>query len=172
MNALNPAGAKTGKPVSLEQLRSIEEFLIAQGELLDQHRYEEWDALFDKAAVYWVPTTPEQQDALNTLSVYHDDAQGRDVRIRRLRHEKNLVEETPTRTLHMVQNVRASETGPGEFEVRARFLMLEYRAGVQRLYGGTYLHKLREGDTGFTILHQRVDLLNGDGVLPVLSVPF
>lgn len=168
MNAM----VKTGKHVSLEQLRAIEEFLVHQGELLDQHHYEAWDALFDKSAVYWAPTQPDQQDAKTMLSIYHDDAQGRDVRIRRLRHEKNLVEETPTRTLHIVQNVRASETAAGEFEVRSRFLMLEYRAGVQRTYGGTYLHRLRQTETSFTILHQRVDLLNADGVLPVLSVPF
>jgi benzoate/toluate 1,2-dioxygenase beta subunit len=161
-----------GARVDFETLRAIEEFLIHEADLLDRRRFEEWDRLYTPDAIYWVPSEPDQADARDTVSIFYDDAQARDVRIRRLRHQRNLVEEAPTRTLRMVQNVRASRTGAAEYEATSRLLVLEYRAGTQRVYGARCTHRLRRHGAAFQIAHKRVDLLNCDAILPVMSVPF
>ena len=167
-----PAEKPTAAPLDLEALRAVEEFLIHEADLLDERRFEEWAALFTDDGIYWVPAVPGQDNPFDTISIFYDDSEGRDVRVRRLRHPKNLVEEPPTRTLHVVQNVRAEEVDGGEVDVRSRLLMLEYRNGVQRLYGAQCRHRLRRRAGSFAIAHKRVDLLNCDGFLPMMSIPF
>jgi 3-phenylpropionate/cinnamic acid dioxygenase small subunit len=168
MNAVSGAA-----PVDLETLRSIEEFLIHECDLLDRRKFEEWNALYAPDAVYWVPSQPDQEDALNTVSIFYDDAHGRDVRIRRLRHPRNLVEEeAPTRTLRTVQNVRARRIAAAEYEAASQLLVLEYRGGTQRIWGARCTHRLHGSGAGFRIAFKRVDLLNCDAVLPMMSVPF
>ena len=84
----------------------------------------------------------------------------------------NLPQEPPNRTLHVVQNVRA-ERADGDIHATSRLLMLDYREGVQRLYGATCQHTLRpRGAGGYAIAFKRVDLLNCDGFLPMMSIPF
>jgi benzoate/toluate 1,2-dioxygenase beta subunit len=168
-----PAAAPSTQALDLEALRTVEEFLIHEADLLDQRRFEEWGALFTEDGIYWVPAMPGQDNPFDTISIFYDDKEGRDVRIRRLRHPRNLVEEAaPTRTLHVVQNVRAEAAGDGEIRATSRLLMLEYREGVQRLYGATCEHRLRPRAGGFAIAYKRVDLLNCDGFLPMMSIPF
>jgi len=159
-------------PLDLQALRAIEDFLIHEADLLDQRRFEDWAALFTEDGIYWVPAVPDQENPFDTISIFYDDREGRDVRIRRLRHPKNLAEEPPTRTLHIVQNVQAEPAGDGEIAVRSRLLMLEYRNGIQRLYGAHCQHRLRRRGGSFAIAHKRVDLLNCDGFLPMMSIPF
>ena len=167
-----PVPTQSTEALDLEALRAVEEFLIHEADLLDQRRFEAWGALFTEDGIYWVPAVPDQDNPFDTISIFHDDREGRDVRIRRLRHPKNLVEESPTRTLHVVQNVRAEAMPGGEIHATSRLLMLEYRGGVQRLYGAHCRHVLRRRPGGFAIAHKRVDLLNCDGILPMMSVPF
>lgn len=167
-----PAPKEAAAPLDREALRAVEEFLIHEADLLDDRRFEDWAALFTEDGIYWVPAVPNQDNPFDTISIFYDDREGRDVRIRRLRHPKNLPEESPTRTIHMVQNVQAAAGEGGAIEVRSRLLMLEYRNGVQRLYGARCRHLLRRRGGGFAIAHKRVDLLNCDGFLPMMSIPF
>ncbi|HEX7008056.1 MAG TPA: aromatic-ring-hydroxylating dioxygenase subunit beta [Alphaproteobacteria bacterium] len=165
--------AKKAEPLDLETLRAVEEFLIHEADLLDQRRFEEWGALFTDDGIYWVPAVPGQENPFDTVSIFYDDREGREVRIRRLRHPKNLPQEPPNRTLHIVQNVRADRAADGEIHATSRLLMLDYREGVQRLYGATCQHRLRPRDAGgYAIAFKRVDLLNCDGFLPMMSIPF
>lgn len=166
------AAALPAETLDLEALRAIEEFLIHEADLLDQRRFEEWGALFTEDGIYWVPAVPGQDNPFDTISIFYDDREGRDVRIRRLRHPKNLPQEPPSRTLHVVQNVRAQTAADRDVHATSRLLMLEYRDGVQRLYGATVQHTLRPRPGGFAIAFKRVDLLNCDGFLPMMSIPF
>jgi benzoate/toluate 1,2-dioxygenase beta subunit len=170
--AAQPAPKAAAGPLDREALRAVEDFLIHEADLLDERRFEDWAALFTDDGIYWVPAVPDQDNPFDTISIFYDDREGRDVRIRRLRHPKNLAEEPPTRTIHIVQNVQAEAGEGGEIEVRSRLLMLEYRNGVQRLYGARCRHRLRRRGGGFAIAHKRVDLLNCDGFLPMMSIPF
>jgi benzoate/toluate 1,2-dioxygenase beta subunit len=172
MSAKPAAAAQPAEALDLEALREVEEFLIHEADLLDQRRFEEWGALFTDDGIYWVPAVPGQDNPFDTISIFYDDREGRDVRIRRLRHPKNLAQEPPTRTLHVIQNVRARRVADGDIHATSRLLMLDYRDGVQRLYGATCQHTLRRRAGGFAIAYKRVDLLNCDGFLPMMSIPF
>ena len=64
------------------------------------------------------------------------------------------------------------ETGEAAPTVRSKLLLVEFRRDKQRGFAGTCLHHLvRRGD-GLAIAGKRVDLVNCDGVLEGLVVPF
>lgn len=172
MNA--PIGMKpaAGTPVDAATQREIEALLLREADLLDDKQWEAWDALYTAEALYWVPGVANAPDPDNHVFIFRDNAEGRNVRIHRLRHPRNLVEEVPTRTLHIVQNVAADAVAGDTYEVRSRLLMLDWQNGTQRLYGGRVRHVVVRQDGVLKIAFKRVDLLNCDGVLPMISTPF
>ena len=47
----------------------IEKFLFREARLMDEHRYDEWLALWTGDAVYWVPCGHEDTDPLRQVSI-------------------------------------------------------------------------------------------------------
>ena len=66
-------------------LREVEEFLFREADLADNHRFDEWLALWTKDARYWVPSNEEEIDPSRHISVIYDDWKRLDERIFRLK---------------------------------------------------------------------------------------
>jgi benzoate/toluate 1,2-dioxygenase beta subunit len=60
---------------------------------------------------------------------------------------------------------------PGQI-VRSKFILVEYRREEQRLFAGTYLHRLVIDSGTPRIAMKQVDLVNCDAPLDGLVVPF
>ena len=152
----------------------IERFLTHEARLLDEARYEEWLNLFTADAWYWVPSQPDQQSPFDTISLMYDDRRLLETRVRRLMSTQPHAQQPPSRTSRIVANPTIEETGAdGRSQiVRSKLLMVEFRLDSQRLFAGTCLHRLVHADNGFRIAWKRVDLINSDGVLEGLVVPF
>lgn len=157
----------------------IEKFLIHEVRLLDERRFEEWMNLFAEDGYYWVPTDPAQNDPYAAVSIYFDDRALMKTRLSRLNHPKIHSQKPASRTVHYVSNIDIDEEHEidGEILVHSNLLMLEYRLNKQTSYGGHCRHLLRvkPGDTPggtFEIAWKRVDLINCDGTLEMLSIPF
>jgi benzoate/toluate 1,2-dioxygenase beta subunit len=56
--------------------------------------------------------------------------------------------------------------------VRSKFIMVEYRRNVQRIFAGTYTHGLVRAGGEFKIATKRVDLVNCEAELEGLVLPF
>ena len=70
--------------------------------------------------------------------------------------------------------IGASEKAMGDSDVTvsSRFQMTEYRHGEQRQFAGALTHGLAEVEGGFMIAWKRVDLVNCDGMMEGITVPF
>jgi benzoate/toluate 1,2-dioxygenase beta subunit len=155
--------------------REIEEFLVHEARLLDEQKFDNWLGLFDDDGWYWVPIEAGQKSPHDTVSLMYDDRRMLETRVRRLSVRDHLHAQEPrSRTSHLVANVTIEGEAParGDFVVRSKFQMLEYRRDRQRLFGGTYIHGLRRENGSFRIRWKRVDLVNCDSVHDGLSVPF
>lgn len=159
---------------SADETREAEHFLLEEARLLDEARYEEWLALFTADAWYWVPSTPDQDSPLTTVSLIYDDRQLMETRVRRLGNPHMHSQTPPSRTSRIIANVTLEETAAGghEWTTRSKLLMVEYRQDQQRLFAGTCRHRLRRAGDGLKIAWKRVDLVNCDSVLEGLVVPF
>ena len=67
-----------------------EDFLVHEARLLDEARFDEWLALFTPKAHYWVPSEPNQQSPLDTVSLMYDDRRLLETRVRRLGEPAHL----------------------------------------------------------------------------------
>ncbi len=155
-------------------LAEIEAFIQFEAELLDTRKFEEWLELFTEDSYYWCPTEPEQDNPHDTLSIFYDTRDLLETRIKRLRHPSIHVQTPPSRTQHLISYVRLREGNPSdsEFTIASNFFVLEYRQDNQRLFGGTFEHRLRRNQKDLKIAWKKVNLINCDSVFDPIAVPF
>jgi benzoate/toluate 1,2-dioxygenase beta subunit len=159
---------------ALELHHRISQFLFHEVRLLDERRWNEWEALFLDEGVYWAPATPDQPDPHNHVSLIFEDRLLRKVRIARFASPVAPSLQPFPRTAHLVTNVaidRHDERG-AEILVNSRFLMVEYRRGVQRVFAGACQHDLLDAQEGLRIRRKKVDLVNCEGPLESSSIWF
>jgi benzoate/toluate 1,2-dioxygenase beta subunit len=175
MTIIEPSRDVTGGlPIAdLSELRACEAFLVHEGRLLDDGHFDDWLALFTPDARYWVPSQPNQESPYETVSLMYDDRRLLETRVRRLADPRIYSQEPRSRTSRIVTNVTIEQT-PGEPGrlVRSKFILVEYRRETQRLFAGTYWHRLVGQDEEMRIAMKRVDLVNCDAPLDGLVVPF
>lgn len=150
---------------SLPDQREIEQFLYREAELLDTRRYPEWLSLFTEDAVYWMPAGNDDTDPQKETSLIFDDRKALSERISRLLHPAAHSQTPPSRTRHLISNVRPEQTEESRLRVYSNFAILESRMGIQRWWGGHSEHDLRREGGDWRIRHKKVCLINNDGVL-------
>jgi benzoate/toluate 1,2-dioxygenase beta subunit len=145
---------------------ALKEFLVRQAELLDRRSWDEWIDLFTDDGIYWMPLKEDQTDPENNPSIFYEDKALMAARAGRLRDVNAWGQQPPTRTIHLIGNVRldGAQSRNGEVVVRSNFSVAEFRRDVLRHHAGTYTHHLRRARNGFKIAMQRVDLINADGI--------
>ena len=146
---------------------ALEQFLYHEARLLDEQRWEEWNALYLEDAEYWVPAAPDQEDPHNHVSLIYETGLLRSVRVKRYRHPNAFSLQPGPRSVHLLTNVMLDgfDESAAECSVNSRFVMLQYRREKQDVFAGAYHHRLRIEENGFRIAAKRVDLLNCDAPL-------
>lgn len=141
-------------------VRSIEEFLYAEADLLDEWRLHEWLALFTERGRYLVPSTDKPDgDPTKDLFLVQDDRFLLEQRVNSLQTRAAHAEYPHSRTRRLVTNIKAGETEEGLIEVRANFAVFRARNGAVDTYFGRYTHLLeREGDQGFRFVIRKAIL--------------
>jgi benzoate/toluate 1,2-dioxygenase subunit beta len=155
-----PAAADTHTPQ-----HAIEQFLYAQAESLDGKRWQDYIDLFTDDGHYWMPAAPEQTTGEGVPSIFYEDKNLMQVRMRRVQHPDAWSQRPLWGTNHLVSNVivESENRKKGELVVRSRFHMMEFRRETSRHFGGSYVHHLVRTPDGFRIRLQRVDMVNAQG---------
>ena len=154
-------------------VQECELFLLHEARLLDEGKFDDWLALFTPDARYWVPSEPDQASPLDTVSLIYDDRQLLETRVRRLASPRIYSQEPRSRTSRIVTNVSIEEDADDVFTlVRSKFMLVEFRRNEQRLFGGTSFHRLTVAGSELKIAWKRVDLVNCDGPMDGIVVPF
>lgn len=162
------------RPATALPRAEAEDFLFHEASLLDERRFEEWESLFTPEGYYWVPMRADQTDPLAEVSIFYDDRQLLRTRIERLRHPRIHIQDPPSRTCHIVSNVRIEpvESALNAVTVHSSLQMCEYRLGEQRLFAGHCKHALRQIDGKWRIAWKRVDLINAEDVFNPIAIFF
>ncbi|WP_329140209.1 aromatic-ring-hydroxylating dioxygenase subunit beta [Streptomyces sp. NBC_01476] len=163
--------------VPVETQVAIEQFLYAEAELLDDWQWRTWQQLFAEDAHYRMPIrrnrlrrqrkTDEAEDS-GGLEVAHfdDDVNSLDLRVQQLESGMHWAEDPPSRSRHLVTNVRVQPAGTdGEFHVRSSFLVYRNRLEAEvDLWAGERRDVLRTHGESFLIA-DRIILLDQNLVL-------
>jgi benzoate/toluate 1,2-dioxygenase beta subunit len=122
------------------QVQACRAILEREARLLDQHRYDEWLALFSERCLYWVPGTPAARDPRQEVAVCFDDRRRLEDRIYRLKSGYAWSQAPASRTVRLITNVEVFETP--RTMVRSTFLISEFRSGESRVLSGWSAHRL------------------------------
>ncbi len=150
--------------------RKIEEFVYREARLMDEHRYDEWEALWTDDAIYWVPCNEDDIDPTRHVSIIYDDRTRIGHRITRLKSGEAHAQDPPSRMRRVISNFEIEEADGGEVIVRSNFLLVELRH-EQNLWAGTTTHRLRPDKDagGLKLAFKKVLLVNNDAEMPALA---
>ena len=142
--------------------QQVEQFLYYEADLMDEHRYDEWLALWADDALYWVPTGRDEIDPKREISLIYDDRTRLQVRISRLKSGFAHAQEPKSRMRRVVSNIVITETENGEILTQSNFLLAELRRGKQDMFAGRTIHRLRPYQGSFKLVFKKVLLVNND----------
>lgn len=149
-----------------ELVRSVEDFLYTEADILDEWRLHEWLALFAEEGRYLIPATDKPDgDPTKHLFLVQDDRFLLEQRVNSLQTRAAHAEYPHSRTRRLVSNIQASETEEGRVEVRANFAVFRARNGAVDTYFGRYRHLLERSDEGFRFV-TRKSILDLDALRP------
>jgi 3-phenylpropionate/cinnamic acid dioxygenase small subunit len=114
----------------------VEQFLYFEAVLLDERRYGEWYRLMAEDIHYWMPSRMNrlmhEVDRENTteqqLGLFDDTKRSLGWRVEQLLTRKHWAEDPPSRTRHVVTNIRIEPiAAKNEYAVRSNFLVYRNR---------------------------------------------
>ena len=148
---------------------AVAEFLYHEADLLDSRRYEDWLALYTEDAIYWIPQGDET-DHVHHVSIAYDDRRRLHERVLRLASGFAFSQDPPSRTCHVVGNVRVAGEIDGDLDVRSNLVLAEMRRGVQSIYAGQVTHRLVPTGESFMVRRKTIRLINSD--IPLSNLTF
>jgi biphenyl 2,3-dioxygenase beta subunit len=145
----------------------VERFYYDEAAILDSHRYEEWLALFTDDAHYFMPIrrtrTQREIDKEFTqpgeMAFFDDTKMLLAGRIAKLNTGRSWAEDPPSRTRHLITNVRIVRDNGRELEVESNFHLYRTRLNSEETsWIGSRRDRLRRVDGSFQIADRKIFL--------------
>ena len=146
-----------------------EDLLYREARLLDDRRFQEWLAMLDENAAYWIPCNGEGSDPNREISLVFDDRKRLTNRIGRLESGLAHAQNPPSKTKRLVSNVQIENANENAATVLSGFILCELRRGKERVFAGRYEHRLRLSNGTWKIASKKVVLMNNDEVIDNLT---
>lgn len=145
----------------------VEQFLYAEAALLDARRYRDWLALVTDDIHYWMPirrTVTNSDLELEftkpgAMAYFDDDRTLLEMRVKKLESSSAWSENPPSRSRHMVSNVRIIEVAGDDITVEASFHLYRTRLNSEvDSWIGRRVDVLRRHDGSFRLAKRHLFL--------------
>ena len=145
----------------------VERFYYDEAALLDAHRYDEWLALFSDDAHYFMPIrrTRMQRELDKEFTqpgemAFFDDTKTLLAgRVAKLNSGRSWAEDPPSRTRHLITNVRVVRDHGRELEVESNFHVYRTRLNSEETsWIGSRRDLLRRAEGSFQIADRKIFL--------------
>ncbi len=140
--------------------------LVREALLLDQRRWDDWLAMYDAAAVFWVPSWRDDEaqveDPNREVSlIYHEGRAVLEDRVWRLGSGRSAASTPILRTAHSVTGA-VLEGDPSSPTVHASWTCHVYdpKHRKQHVFFGRYEMTYKAGDAGWRVAKKKILLLN------------
>lgn len=156
--------------VDLDLLRRVEQFIFREARLQDELAYEEWEALWEDDATYWIPANADDADPRTQMSIVFDNRARIATRVKQLLTGKRHAQAPPSRLRRLVANIELLDgEHDGLVAVGANFLVYESRERGVTLWAGRTTYSLRDGEDGLRMVRKDIRLVDNDRPLPTLA---
>lgn len=145
----------------------LEQFFYYEAALIDDRRFDEWLELLADDLEYWMPirSTRAAGDEANEFSkpgevaFFDDDKPSMVQRVAKLHTGFSWAEDPPSRTRHLVDNVRILEKSENELKVNVNFVVYRTRlASHEDLWIGKREDTLRRNGESWAIAKRHIFL--------------
>ena len=150
-------------------LQDVEQFLYREARLADEHRYDEWEALWTDDAIYWVPANGDDTDPTTQMSILFDNRSRISTRIKQLHTGKRHSQNPASRLRRVISNIELLGTEDDDVLAGANFVIYESRDRGITLWAGRAEYRLRHTDDGLRMARKKVMLVNNDRPLSTMS---
>ncbi|MBN9097452.1 MAG: aromatic-ring-hydroxylating dioxygenase subunit beta [Pseudonocardia sp.] len=150
-------------------IRQIEQFLYREARLADEHRYDDWEALWTDDALYWVPAGSDDADPMTRMSVVHDNRNRIATRVKQFNTGRRHSQTPTSRLRRVVSNVEIIDDAGDDLTVEANFVLVESRERGKEIWAGRYTYRLRMVDGDLKMSYKKVALVDNARVLPTMS---
>lgn len=151
---------------------AVEQFLYREARLADEQRLDDWLALWDEDALYWVPCNQDDVDPARQLSIIYDDHARLKLRVARItRTGMAWTQEPRSRLRRLVSNIEIYDGPDGLIQTFSNFHLTELRVNRRDPveWIGRTEHRLRPCDSDFKLAFKKVMLINNDHEMTQLS---
>lgn len=161
------AAPREDRIATMLQHYEVERFYYDEAALLDAHRYEEWVALFSDDAHYFMPIrrtrTQRELDKEFTrpgeMAFFDDNRAQLAGRVTKLKTGRAWAEDPPSRTRHMITNVRIVKDDGRTLEVESNFHLYRTRLNSEETsWIGSRRDVLRRVGRSFQIADRKIFL--------------
>lgn len=152
-------------------LQQVHQLLYLEADCADEHRYDEWLALWHPSGelLYWVPSGGDDFDPKQRISIVYDNRSGLDDRIFRLKSRGAHAQRPRSRMRRVISNIVIESEDGESVRVRANFIMAELRKGHQDVFNGRLIYELRRHGDELRIGSKKVLLINNDEFIDNVS---
>lgn len=155
--------------LDIDLLREVEQFLYREARLQDEHRYDEWEALWTDDAMYWVPAGGDDIDPSKQMSIIYDNRSRIGTRIKQFHTGKRHAQNPPSRLRRLISNVELLGREGDDILAGANFMVFESRERGTTIWAGRTEYRLRPGDDGLRLAAKKVMLVDNDRPLNTLA---
>jgi 3-phenylpropionate/cinnamic acid dioxygenase small subunit len=150
-------------------LRQVEQFIYREARLQDEHRYEEWEALWTDDGVYWIPANDDDIDPETQMSIVYDNRSRIGVRVRQLLSGKRHSQMPASRLRHMIANIELNGGDDGDIRAGCNVLVFESNPRDDTVWAARTDYVLRNEAGTLMMARKKVALVNCDKPLYTLS---
>src|SRR5215471_18041455 len=142
-------------------VHDVSQFLFREARYADDHRYEDWEALWADDGVYWIPANGDDIDPERQMSIIYDNRSRIGLRVRQLMTGKRHTQEPQSRLRRIVGDIELVKADGRDLYVACNTMIFE-----SALRGEFVLR--RDGDD-FRIARKKVALVNNDKAIFTMS---
>ncbi|MGN6308011.1 MAG: aromatic-ring-hydroxylating dioxygenase subunit beta [Xanthobacteraceae bacterium] len=150
-------------------LQEVSQFLYQEARLQDTHAYDDWEALWDDDAVYWVPANGEDTDPEREMSFIYDNRSRISLRIKQLKTGKRHSQTPPSKLARIISNIELLDSADSQIRVTANAMIFESNMRGDTVWASRNEYTLRRVGDALKMSRKKVALVNNDKPIYTLS---
>ena len=149
---------------------AVTAFLYKEARLQDEHRYEDWEALWTDDGIYWVPSNGDDIDPERQMSIIYDNRSRISLRIKQLLTGKRHTQTPQSRLRRLVSNIELlDQPDNGDIAVASNSMVFESSLRDDTVWAARNEYRLRHVDGELRMAYKKVILVNNEKALFTLS---
>ncbi len=152
-------------PEQRATLEDVTHFIVREARLQDEHRYDDWEALWTDDGVYWVPANGDDIDPEAQMSILYDNRSRIALRIRQFHTGKRYSQTPQSRLRRLVSNVEVLADDGHEIRAACNALVYESQTRGDTIWASRNEYTLRRSGDSLRMAFKKVMLVNNHEAL-------